>query len=710
MKLKSFRASLFLCFSIFLFGSRVASAQQVQPLEPDWLRQMYEQGWQKVQEGVLQREAGEGQIETFSYGAEGLQWVIEGYERRLAVLEEEYRESPTEELAAVIEQLEIRLESVQGDLAAAPLAESIHGEALAVCNVSFDALEPSVGPQRSPRGVTATATAFFAVTGCSVEGHTYAEAWAHATEGGLETTVHRVQPKSSLAVDGNPPITSSASASANGSTDCQSWAWAEVRVPQYSIVYQTGTEPTYNYSCPPDITASITGPALVNTDASTANCADVTWTASATGGNPGYTYQWYIGSSPEGTGPTLTKQYCGVDTMVNVRVVATDTRQWTNEATFVTEVQHIDPFTVSINGLDRVDTNGATPCVDVTWSANATGGHPGYTYQWYTGTGTTVEGTGSTFIKRYCSTTQVVTARVVAHDADGHPAEATKQTSIVHTNPVVASISGPAQVVTDSYTSTCADVTWTASATGGAPGYTYKWYLGTSTTLQGTGTTLTKRYCNTNGTASVKVVATDSQGLTDDATFSTTLEHRDTIVPTISGPSSVTTNSTNSCANVTWTASATSTGGKHSGFTYRWYIGSSTAIQSSTSTLTQQYCSTSQSVTVKLVAQASDGHTSEVTKVTTITHQADPLSVTISGPNNTYIVAGCQNIIWTASATGGASSYSYTWYVGTTVVAYGPSYGKTYCQSATANVKVVVSDSAGATAEDTHTTRIYWEP
>ncbi len=44
------------------------------PLEPEWLRQM----WRGLAEGpgrVLQRDTEEGGPETFSYGAEGLQWV-----------------------------------------------------------------------------------------------------------------------------------------------------------------------------------------------------------------------------------------------------------------------------------------------------------------------------------------------------------------------------------------------------------------------------------------------------------------------------------------------------------------------------------------------------------------------------------------------------------------------------------------------------------
>lgn len=157
MKSRSFRVSLFVCLSVLLFGSRAGSAQEVQPLEPEWLRQMYEKGWHKVQEGVLQRSGGEGQVETFSYGAEGLQWVIERSEGQLAGFEEKYREAPTEELAAAIEQLRGRIESLNQSLMAAGSAEAFNGEALQACPESSYAVEAWAGPQRSPRGVAGSA-------------------------------------------------------------------------------------------------------------------------------------------------------------------------------------------------------------------------------------------------------------------------------------------------------------------------------------------------------------------------------------------------------------------------------------------------------------------------------------------------------------------------------------------------------------------------
>lgn len=90
MKFKLFSASTVLCLALMITGVRTGSAQQVQPLEPEWLLQMYADGWTKVQDGVLQRETEGGQPETFSYGAEGYQWAKQNLERQVSALLSRY--------------------------------------------------------------------------------------------------------------------------------------------------------------------------------------------------------------------------------------------------------------------------------------------------------------------------------------------------------------------------------------------------------------------------------------------------------------------------------------------------------------------------------------------------------------------------------------------------------------------------------------------
>jgi hypothetical protein len=344
-----------------------------------------------------------------------------------------------------------------------------------------------------------------------------------------------------------------------------------------------------NYACPLPVRVTITGPASVTTDYYGSACADVTWAANATGGIPGYTYQWYIGTTSQGTGSTFTKSYCNVSKSETVKVVVTDAGGSQDTTTFTTNIQYTGPLVASVSGPSSVATNTSTPCVNVTWTASASGAHPGYTYTWYLGASTTVQGTGSSFTKQYCNTSTTVTAKVTVRDTDGHTATTAKATTITHTAPLTASISGPPAEIALSSAGECANITWTASATGGSSGYTYTWYLGTSTTAAGTGSTFTRNSCGAQ-TINVKVVARDSAGSTAEATTTTTLTYTpppNPLTVSISGPDTVEVWSSTECVGITWTASVS---GGTPGYTYSWYIGTSTTVQGTGSSLYKVYC------------------------------------------------------------------------------------------------------------------------
>lgn len=518
MKLRSLFILSALCVVLMIVPC-AAFAQQVQPLEPEWLQQMYAEGWEKVQEGILRRDADGGEFETFSYGAEGLQWVVEGYEQQLGFLEEKYNEAPSEDLAETIDRLQGEIGELYESLDAAPSAEAFDGSALTECTQVAFGGQASAGSTQAPQGVTATATTYFHTDCANYTGDTFAVAYAEATN--PATAVHTVMSQDDP-LQGTW-IDSSATASAPGSTGCYSWAQGSVTMNGNSV-FQTPLKESY--SCPLSPVATITGPATATADYYINNgCVNVTWTASATQGTPGYTYQWYIGTALQGTGATLTKSYCNASTSATVKVVATDAKGWSDDATFTTTIQYKGPLTASVSGPSSAATSSSTPCVNVTWTASASGAHPGYTYSWYLGTDTTVLGTGSTFTQQYCNTSTSVTAKVVVGDSDGHTAEVTKTTTITHATtgptPVTASISGPEEVwiyqIGD-----CRNISWTANATGGTPGYTFTWYFGASKKAAGTGSTLTKTFCGTQ-TIDVKVIARDTDAGTDDATFATVI-------------------------------------------------------------------------------------------------------------------------------------------------------------------------------------------
>jgi hypothetical protein len=239
--LKKSLVSALLCLAIISAGARAGSAQQVQPLEPEWLRQMYAEGWQKVQEGVLQRVTGEGALETFNYGAEGLQWVMQRYEQQVADLKSRYDASPSEELAELIDQREGEILRLEGTIDSEPSANSFNGEMLEEeCAPSFGG-DAFAGPQSGSPGVTASVSVYFH-NSCGYVGDTFTTAYAQATNATGETILRHNDPK-----NGGTWLDSYSSVSVSGSTGCESRAEGTVTV-NGNIIYSTFRE---NFSCQP---------------------------------------------------------------------------------------------------------------------------------------------------------------------------------------------------------------------------------------------------------------------------------------------------------------------------------------------------------------------------------------------------------------------------------------------------------------------------
>src|SRR5215218_5199437 len=238
MDLKKSLVLALLCLAILSAGARAGSNRQVRPLEPKWLRQMYAEGWQKVQKGVLRKVTIGGKIETFGYGAEGLRWVARRYEQRVASLKSRYDASPSEDLAELIDQLEDQILRLEGSIDSAPSAESFHGKVLACTPLySADAL---AGPQIGIQGVTASAKAYFH-NDCGILGDTFTTANAQATAATGATSVTHNDPRQGAWID------SYSSASANGSTACSSWAEGSVTL-DGNMIYHAFQE---NSNCDP---------------------------------------------------------------------------------------------------------------------------------------------------------------------------------------------------------------------------------------------------------------------------------------------------------------------------------------------------------------------------------------------------------------------------------------------------------------------------
>jgi hypothetical protein len=705
-----FSLSAVLCVSILGIGSQSGLAQSLQPLqpqEPDWLIRMYDDGWQKMQEGVLQRGEGGGRVETFTYGAEGLRWHIAGLEERLDFLEGLYHDQPNPDLASTIDHFRgelldstVRLESGQvGD----PFAADQLNDGCDVAYGGDASADPLVGAQAP--GVTASANAYFHNT-CGYVGNTYAFAYVEATAGTVSSTKTQEDPR----YDGTW-LDSTAQWSLGGSTGCYSTAYASVTVhqlPELNINYEVDDT---NYDCPAPLEVQVSGPGSLSLDYSTP-CGDVTWTAAVSGGKTPYTtIDWYLGTTLVGSGPSYTQNFCSASQTVIAKAVVSDSASQTAQATQSTAMTYTPPPALQITlsgGPTSVALDGATPCKDVTWTAAVSGGVPPYSpINWYLGT--TLVGTGSSYTKNYCTTSQTVTAKATVADSAGQTAQATQTTAITYTPPpaLLISVSGPTSVALDGAT-TCKNVTWTAAVSGGLTPYgTINWYLGT--TLVGTGSSYTKNYCTTSQTVTAKAIVTDSASQTAQATKTTTITYTApaALQITVSGPTSVALNGTTPCKDVTWTAAVS--GGFTPYGTIKWYLG--TTLVGSGASYTKNYCSTSQTVTAKATVTDNASQTAQATKMTTITYTPPALQIAVSGPDAILLTASvpCKNVTWTASASGGVTPYgTIKWYLGTstTSVGTGSSFTKNYCTAQTVTAKAVVTDTAGQTASGTKTTNV----
>ena len=73
--------------------------------QPQSMERMLQEGWKTLQDGVLQRDLGEGRVETYSYGEQGRRWRAQRLARRIASLEREYRAYPSTRLTEIVAAL-----------------------------------------------------------------------------------------------------------------------------------------------------------------------------------------------------------------------------------------------------------------------------------------------------------------------------------------------------------------------------------------------------------------------------------------------------------------------------------------------------------------------------------------------------------------------------------------------------------------------------
>jgi hypothetical protein len=197
------------------------------------MERMYEEGWQTVQEGVLQRDLGEGRVETYTYGEPGRRWMAKRLAQRIASLEREYRSYPSDRLAAILARLKAELrqseqpQAREGELSLASASMS-SGETESVSAMLTAGCEPTVtvGANAAPQstqvpGATASAHVSFQ-SPANCYGNIFTYAYSRATFGSTMNDDSQEDSQSNGTV-----LAASLSVSATGSVDCFSESFAQ---------------------------------------------------------------------------------------------------------------------------------------------------------------------------------------------------------------------------------------------------------------------------------------------------------------------------------------------------------------------------------------------------------------------------------------------------------------------------------------------------
>lgn len=282
----------------------------------DFTARMGQDGWREVTSGVLQRTREGKKTEVVAFGKPGLEWAVTEAKNRLGFFLREYRRSPSADGAKALVAQNEEVKRLERALSAAPTTKAGDLESFlnASCDFSYGATADAY-PLTTSQGVGAVANAYFNNSTCSggnncgYIGEVYSYAYVTARIGG--TTTIKFQRDPEVGVKTGASLTSSASQTQTGTNDCYSEASSSVTVATLGLflsAYDSNSECPGN---PPTISA-ING--LTYFYLNGYNCQSTTYTASVTGGTPGYTYKWYWNGIQVATGASYSRTFCGSNT------------------------------------------------------------------------------------------------------------------------------------------------------------------------------------------------------------------------------------------------------------------------------------------------------------------------------------------------------------------------------------------------------------
>jgi hypothetical protein len=330
---KRWTAALCLGFTL-LTGPRLWAGDTLRPRQQaDEIKvKMAAEGWTQIADGVYERQRGGNKVEHLGYGREGLAWTIGELTRQLNVLVQEYQSYPSENLAKIVDDLSIKIANAKRELrnmsdkGIANISAALAGPG---CNICYGATVDAYALSGSSQGTGAIADAKFNST-CGLSGDTYAYAYAKATLNGTTTVVTQTDPHTGTSV------TSHAAAVVNGGAPCSSTANAYAQSTALGISYTTSDDNPS--SCPgvppppPNLSVTINGPTSAT---ALGSCKTLTWTSTVSGGTSPYTYSWKINNVVAGTASSISKQFCGSQT-IDLTLAVTDSTLPTHLTVFDT--------------------------------------------------------------------------------------------------------------------------------------------------------------------------------------------------------------------------------------------------------------------------------------------------------------------------------------------------------------------------------------
>src|SRR6266516_3511967 len=365
--------------------------------------------------------------------------------------------------------------------------------------------------------------------------------------------------------------------------------------PQQTVTSQQTVSVT---SPPPALTASFTydpsSPQVGQT---------VLFSGSASGGVSPYRSSWSFGDGSTGTGSSVTHAYASTGSFTVVLTVrdSGSPQQTTTSQQSITISGAPPPLTASFAYSPSSPQAGQ----QATFTASASGGTTPFTFSWSFGDG--LAGTGSPVMHTYSLAGSYTTALTIK-DSSSPQQTATSQKTVAVTSPpppISASFT-----LSPSSPSGGQSVSFTASASGGTPPYSYSWSYGDGST--GTGLQSTHIY-SVDGTYQVTLTVEDSQG-----NIGTGVE------PAVVGTSPLLDGFTHSPTgpqpgeNINFTASAR---GGTPPYSYSWDFGNGASVTGASATYSYPKAG---SYTVTLTVMDSTNHSNNTSQELTIYSPAQP--------------------------------------------------------------------------------------